>query len=234
MIRNLKVMGLVLSAFFAMSALGASAASAAKITINGGVATTLTGTDTVGQKSVLQFNANQTLRCHGHYDVGKQTTFAQTTGSHPPVENGAETVTVVPTFSGCEVFLNGSLVGPATVTNEGCDLDVTSGVLSGGKAPGSASLKCPTGKSVIIHVYTNSTHATNICTYTFGEAGNTNKTGGFIQNGEAGTLTLGGKVEGIKASRTGLLCGGTAETTTASLEGHIIVSSTSGAALSIS
>jgi hypothetical protein len=233
MIRNLKVMGLVLGAFFAMSALGASAASAAKITIAGGAATTLTGTDTVGQKSVLQFNANQTLQCHGHYDIGKVTTFAQT-GTHTGVENGNEAVTVVPTYSGCEAFLNGSLVGPATVTNEGCDFDITAGALSGGKANTSATLRCPTGKSIIVHVYTNSTHASNICTFTFGAAGNEGKTGGFLQNGEAGTLTLGGKSTGIKASRTGLLCGGTAETTTASLEAHVIISSTSGSALSLS
>jgi hypothetical protein len=234
MIRNLKVMGLVLGAFFAMSALGASAASAAKITIAGGVATTLTGTDTVGQKSVLQFNANQTFLCHGHYDIGKVTTFAQTTGSHPAVENGAETVTVVPTYSQCEAFLNGSLVGPATVTNEGCDFDIAAGVLSGGKAPTSSSLRCPTGKSVIVHVYTNSTHASNICTFTFGAAGNEGKTGAFLQNEAGGKLTLGGKTTGIKVSRTGLLCGGTAETTTASVEAHVIISSTSGAALSLS
>jgi hypothetical protein len=233
MIRNLKVMGLVLSAFFAMSALGASAASAAKITINGGAATTLTGTDTVGQKSVLQFNANQTFQCHGHYDIGKVTTFAQT-GIHTGVQNGAETVTVIPTFTGCETFLNGSLVGPATVTNEGCDFDITAGALSAGKANTSASLRCPTGKSVVVHTYTNSIHASNICTFTFGAAGNENKTGGFLQNGEAGTITLGGKTTGIKASRTGLLCGGTAETTSASVESHIIISSTSGAALSLS
>jgi hypothetical protein len=66
MIHNLKAMGLLLGAFFAMSVIGASAASANQVTIEGGSGS-LTGTDTVGENSVLKYNASQELRCHGHY-----------------------------------------------------------------------------------------------------------------------------------------------------------------------
>jgi hypothetical protein len=224
MIRNLKILGLALGVVFAMSAMLASAAFAGKVTAP--ESATLTGTDTIGQKSVLTYNANQELKCHGHYHIGPVTTFAETGGveTHGETSFPAEEITVAPTYTGCEAYINGTKLGTATVTMSGCDFDLVLGAVSGGSGPVTASLTCPSGQSVIVHVYTNEAHTTNVCTYTFGETGNKNRTGSSLSAPGAGELTLGGTTTGISASRTGILCGGTGSTTTASLTAHAMIS----------
>jgi hypothetical protein len=224
MIRNLKILGLALGAVFAMSAMLASAASAGAVT--GSESVTLTGTDTVGQKTILRYNANQEWKCHVHYDIGPVTTYAETGGveSHGTTPLPAEELTVTPTYSGCEAYINGTKLGTATVTMNGCDYDLAIG--SAGAIV--TSLRCPTGQSVVMHVYTNEAHTTNVCTYTFGETGNQNRTGATLSEAGGGELTLGGTTGGISASRTGILCGGTGSTTTASLTSHVIISGKDG------
>jgi hypothetical protein len=51
-------------------------------------------------------------------------------------------------------------------------------------------------------------------------------TGGFVENLAGGKITLGGTVGGIKATKTGILCGGTAETNSAEVHGDAVVSGT--------
>lgn len=225
MIRNLKILGLALGAVFAMSAMLASAASAGQIT-GASSPVKLAGASTVGEKGVLTYNASQELVCDEIYHFGRRTTFAETGGSetHAPVPLPISEVTFVITYSGCEARINGAKVGTATVTMNGCDYD---GLISSGiTLPYGTSLRCPSGHKFVVHVYSNESHTTNICTYELGETGNQNRAGAFLQEAGEGKLTLGGTTTGISVSRTGILCGGTGSTTTATFSRHVIISGT--------
>jgi hypothetical protein len=86
------------------------------------------------------------------------------------------------------------------------------------------SVNCSTGTEIIVHVYTNASHSTNICTFTVDEATNQEEKGAFVKNIAEGDLTLGGTVNGLHVVRTGFLCGGTSTTNEASLELHGVLS----------
>jgi hypothetical protein len=233
MIRNLKVLGLALVAVFAMSAMAASSALAVEetqgvITSDGPVK--LTGTDTVGEPSVLKFNATQSLECHGHYDVGN-------VGVTPhgfinlTAPNSVTSVTVAPTYTNCFGIV-GATKAPATVTMNGCDYVIKIGTTNGvaGQYAGTADLVCPGVAKVEVHLYNNAEHKTSICTFTFGAQ--TNKGGLFGQNEAGGKITLGGTATGIKATRdASVLCGKEETLETATLKAHIIVSGTNEAGL---
>lgn len=225
MIRNLKVLGLALVAVFAMSALAASAASAAeqgKITSDGPFK--LDGTDVV--KSVLTYNETQKLECTGTY------TGEKVGGGF--LASGETTATVKPVYTAC-VGKIGELNAPATVTMNGCDYVLHVGnTLAAGKWGGTADVVCsPSTDQIEVHIYSNAEHTSSICTYKF--AAQTGKTGAFVTN-IAGGITLGGTVEGVSASRTGILCGGTQSINTAKLDIDSSVTGTNneGAATGIS
>jgi hypothetical protein len=227
MIRNLKVLGLALAAVFAMSLAVASAASATG-TITGSPSTVkATATDTLGEKSTLKFNANQEITCHGHYYIGN------VDETEEPEEHGwldlpATEITVTPEYENCTPFVNGSKVGFATVTMNGCDFDIAIGATTedetGHHWATTSQLTCPENKVAEIHVYSNEAHTTTICTYKF--KAQKEKVAAIVRNVGDGTITLGGTVEGITAEREGILCGGKAETSTATLDIHAIASAT--------
>jgi hypothetical protein len=206
MIRNLKALGLALVAVFAMSAVVASAASAAipSLTAASGPVT-LSGSDTAGTKSTLTAFGLKT-ECTGSYTAHKYNVTPREF-----IPSGATTITVTPVYTNCVGVIGGTST-PATVTMNGCDyvLHVGNTVAGVEKYGGTTDVVCPESQQIEVHVYTNSTHATTICTVKV--PGQTGLVGGTVQN-NAGNLKLGGPITGIRSTKTGILCGGTAETT---------------------
>ena len=155
MSRNLKALGMSLMAVLALSAVVASAAQANKVTAAKYTAT-LTGKDTgkkVGEYARLTIgNGARFVECE---EANLTATLKE-----------AETViTTTPTYNKC--FANGLTTVPATVTMNECDfvLEATS------KTSARASVKCPAGKQIQVHVYeSKATHESNtsLCTYDIG------------------------------------------------------------------
>ncbi len=217
MIRNLKALGLALAVVLATSATVASAASAAgQLTSDGPVK--LTGTSAGGAATAFGFK----VECHEHATVGAvgETPHGFLT---PPVS----AFTVQTQSTNCVATI-GATVAPATVTANGCDGVTKIGeTISAGKWGGTGEIVCPESKQIEIHAYTNSAHTSTICTVKIpSQAG---LTGGSVENIAGGKITLGGTIKGIKATKTGILCGGTAETNSAEVHGDAVVSATNKA-----
>jgi hypothetical protein len=215
MIRNLKVLGLALVAVFAMSAMVASSASAqihkGWLTSDGPVK--LTGTE---NPATLTAFGNQKVECQAHYDIGN---VGET--PHGLILPPATEFTIKPTYSGCSATI-GASKAPATVTTNKCDFVVKIGeTMEVGKWATTAKVVCENaGEAIEVHAYSSETHASTICTVKV--PAQEGLTGGFMTNVEEKgqwTTTLGGTFAKITATRTGILCGGTAETKTA--EQHV-------------
>jgi hypothetical protein len=217
MIRNLKAMGLALAVVLATSATVASAASAAgQLTSDGPVK--LTGTSAGGAATAFGFK----VECHEHATVGAvgETPHGFLT---PPVS-----AFTVQTLSTNCVATIGATVASATVTTNGCDGVTKIGeTISAGKWGGTGEIVCPESKQIEIHAYTNSAHTSSICTVKIPPQ--TGLTGGSVENIAGGKITLGGTIKGVKATKTGVLCGGTAETNSAEVHGDAVVSGTNKA-----
>jgi hypothetical protein len=218
MIRNLRYLGTMLVAVLAMSSVAASMAMAeGALTSTGRVK--LTGTTASGVATAFGLK----LECHEHANAGKvnETPHGFVT---PPLTS----FTVQSQSSGCVATI-GETKAPATVTTNGCDgtTEITK-TISAGVWGGTSSIVCPVGKEIEIHAYTNSTHASTICTVKI--PAQTGLTGGSAKNIANGDITLSGPGGGIKATKTGILCGGTAETNSAEVHGDAVVSGTNEAA----
>jgi hypothetical protein len=229
MIRNLKVLGLALMAVFAMSVVVASAASASTkgwLTSDGPV--TLTGTDTVGEKSKLTGFENLEVACHGHYDIGTQNNPNSYDEFFDVSETTVTVLTVKPTYDPktCTGKI-GATSAPVTVTMNECDYALHLGET---KEPGvykiTADVECPDTKEIEVHAYSSTSHATTICTVKVPEqTGLDGATASTAVDPEGNhTITLQGPITGITASKTGILCGGTAHTEKAELDIHAILS----------
>jgi hypothetical protein len=109
MTRKFKALGLAFIAVVAMSAIGASAAEAVPQFTCSTYPCTATGANTKGSE-VFTTEAGK-VECDSHFLV--ESFNAKATDLHGP----ASTVTVTPTYTGCEAF--GFL--SATVTTTGCD-----------------------------------------------------------------------------------------------------------------
>jgi len=222
MIRNLKVLGLCLVAVFAMSSMVASAASAGELTSDGKVK--LSATE---NPAVLTAIAGQKVECHAVYTIGKVDVTP-----HPEFMTlPASTFTISPDYSNC-VSVIGELKAPSTVTMNGCDFVLHIGTLSGGSYGGTADIVCEAGKEIEVHAYSSAAHSSTVCTYKI--PAQTGLTGGTVKN-NAGKIEINGPVNGIKATRTGILCGGNAETKEAKQDIGAVVSGTNeaGAATNI-
>jgi hypothetical protein len=218
MIRNLKTLGLVVAAVFAITAVSASAALASpgELTSDGPVK--LTGTTTSGIARAFGL----TLICHEHATVG-----AVNETPHGFVTPPLSTFTVQTESTGCVATI-GATEAPATVTNNGCDGVTHLGeTISANKWGGTVDIVCPEGKQIEIHAYTSASHASTICTVKI--PAQTGLTGGFAENLGEGKIGLSGFGGGIKATKTGILCGGTAETNSAEVTGTAVVSGTNEA-----
>jgi hypothetical protein len=190
MIRNLKVLGLVLGAVFAFSAAAASTASAVD---------TLT---TAGQQ-----NAIITATSHDHkFEITSTKTQVKCTTSvfSATAKNGASTITVEPTYFGTEKTTpahaanedcNASAPASwAIVDMNGCDYELTGHTT--GKGVGTDAtvwVKCPVGKEITI--------TTNVgCTIHIHEQTPTEGGVTYINETDAG----GKKVVKIKVTATGI------------------------------
>lgn len=151
MIRNLKALGLALSAVFVLGAFSASSAMGATETVASFVAAeypvTYTGTQD-GPNHTLTFPGGLgVLTCtSSHFD---------SVGSY----KGATTfVTVTPTYSGCNTVFGMDVENPTTVTHNGCIYSFTvheevPGTM-GDEWKGDVDLECPVGiKGIEVHVW---------------------------------------------------------------------------------
>jgi hypothetical protein len=163
MTRNIKALGLVLTAIFAMSALGASAASAQNVLTSDGPFTLDMYETGVGQNATTMFG--EKIECQGTIYTGH--TYNVT--PHMPIQGGASTITVTPHYNNanCTAF-----PGPrkATITMNGCDFVFHIGDTIGfDQYALSADIVCPVGQKIEKHVYVGpNDEAATWCTYTIG------------------------------------------------------------------
>jgi hypothetical protein len=218
MIRNLRYLGTMLVAVFAMSSAIASAAIAetGKLTSDGPVK--LTGTTTSGIAKAFGF----TLVCHEHAIVG-----AVNETPHGFVTPPLSTFTVQTESTGCVATI-GAIEAPSTVVTNGCDGVTHLGeTIAANKWGGTVDIVCPVGKQIEINSYTNASHTSLICKIKI--PAQSGLTGGSAENLGEGKIGLNGFGGGIKATKTGILCGGNAETNSAEVTGTAVVSGTNEA-----
>ena len=206
-IRNLKVLGLALVAVLAMSAVAASAASAvSQLT---GSATKVHATDPSARFTLASENY---VTCHATYTVGNINS-TKTAGVHNTLVLPASSLTIAPDYTKCHAKTKeNNELGPATVTMNGCDRELTFGSTIGpDQFAVSVDIVCPAGKVIEIHVYSAANHATNICTTTIGPQ--TGLTGLTATNTTKApnTVVLSGTITKIKYTRHNILCGGSPE-----------------------
>lgn len=123
MIHKLKILALALVAISAMTAIGASFASAQQGTLTSDGPVTLTGTET-GENTNLLTAFGLTVKCPGSsysgHKVGSTTAF---------IPSGSTTATLTPKYVNC---VSGAF--PMTVDMNGCDYVVHLGETTGGVA----------------------------------------------------------------------------------------------------
>jgi hypothetical protein len=226
MTRNLKVLGLALAAVFAMSGTAASAATPGEFTSDGKVTVTGAGVET------FTLFPGQPITCTtSHHTVMPQNT---TPWGFFSAGAGITTLTDQSHYVGCTAILTPVKV-PSTVTTNSCDFVWHIGETIAATTEFAATLDivCIGTDGIEIHLYEKEPHVTSICTYKIPQQ--TGLTGATVKN-NAGKIEIKGNVAGIKASRSGILCGGTKETNEATQAVNITASGTNeaGAATSIS
>ncbi len=171
---NLKVLGLALVASLVMGAMGASSASAGTALVTGGP--TVLGHDASDD---VEFTGELGVKCGA--------------ATYPGTAEGS-TISVGLSFSGC--LAAGAL--PTTITDNGCEYEITMGNLSGHSAPAGAALVCPgVEKEVVIHTYTDGGHNVSNCTIEIPEQGNLDSDL-TVTDQTNGHLRIHGTVEGIE------------------------------------
>jgi hypothetical protein len=224
MISKSKAFGTILMVALVMSGLAASTASAGAMTSTG--KTRLTGEDTHVKLTAFGL----AVECPIRYDMGNANETP-----HGLVSSGATTFTMQPTFLlTCASYIGETLL-PTTVTMNGCDfvVHIGSALGVGFWYKATTDIVCPAGKEIELHAYTNVAHATTVCTVKVpAQTGLGNGTLEVFGN----VLELKGPIKGIKATKTGILCGGTAETSSGEQDITAVISGTNeaGAATAIS
>jgi hypothetical protein len=208
MTRNLKVLGLALMAVFALSAVAASAASAeGVITSDGSV--TLKGTEiAAGPNKLEAFGA--TVECPGSTYTGHKINVTP----HELIPNGANAVTINPTYINCHEGSN-----PITVDMNGCDYGFHGATrVSTGTYSILADVVCPTGASIEV--------TGGFCTVKIGAQ--TNKAGFHLTDTGSGTsndLDLTGSITTLHATA----CGGLLSTNEAKESNNVTIKGFNGA-----
>ncbi|HYJ21922.1 MAG TPA: hypothetical protein VEW07_07865 [Solirubrobacterales bacterium] len=222
-----KAIGLALIAVLALSAFSATAAQGAEVTA-GAYPATLTGKDVKTKHGEL---ARLTIGNGARYVECESASLSATLAGPA----GQTEVSVSPSYAGC--FSNGLTAVPATVTVNGCTFKLHATT----KTEGQATVVCPEGKQIEVHVYENHTkHTENkpICTYDIAAQGP-------ITGAKLGVINSGAANEGISVNLAELakfnvtstmgplsVCGvnGTSghAATTGSLRGEYHVTGTSG------
>jgi hypothetical protein len=240
MVRNLKVLGIALVAIFAMSTMVASAALAqGKLTTEGGVAVTLTGSETGVQTNRLTMFGIP-FACEGSTYTGKKTLITAETEAgktHELLPNLSTTATITPNYNQpkCALTVGGSNF-PATVTMNGCDYNIQIGATTGEQTETKTTfglttdIVCPKEKDIQIELWEfgDTKHeVASWCMFTIKPQ--TGLKGAHVSSTRKATpkddLDLDGKVEGITVSRSGtkpLLCP-TSEEKAASLDLDVTV-----------
>jgi hypothetical protein len=220
--RKFKALALALAAIFALSGIMASVAMAegeGTITSDGRVS--LVGTNVAGTETTFRAFGMET-QCTIKYTIGnlKETPHKFVT---PPVAR----VTVKADTIKCKSKIGESTGLPTTVTGNKCDFTRVFPLLKPGKWKMKSSIGCEAAESIEFHVYSSSAHTTSICTVKVPPQENLE--GGTAENISGGKITFGGTFTGIKATKTGILCGGTAETSSGEEEADVEVSGTNEA-----
>lgn len=194
MIRNLKVLGLALTAVLAVGAVMAASASAklGHLTEANGAHVSVFGhgSDT-GEGDAFHALGNEVTCTTDTFTVGK-VNGTKPAGVHEALTLPAASATVTAHYSGCKLGAE-----TATVTMNGCDYVFHF-------TTGKTDLVCPAGKVVEIHRYSsaaNHTAGTSNCTTTvFPENGLGTVT---YTNTPAGDITIDGTVTGVNAQSHG-------------------------------
>jgi hypothetical protein len=226
MIRNLKALGLALVTISATSAIVSSAASAqtqGKLTTEGGVAVTLTGTETgVEANRVTAFGLSP--QCPGSTYTGKKRlTTAETEAGkkHELLPNLSTSATIIPSYNQLKCITPiGGVNFPLTVTMNGCDYDLQIGETTGEQSATKKTFRlttdivCPTGKSIEMEIWEvgqNHLITAPWCTLKF--PAQSGLKGAHVTSTPIAMprddIDLDGAIEGIKITRSGskpLLC----------------------------
>jgi hypothetical protein len=200
MIRNLKTLGLAITALFAVSAMVASTAAAqqGKLTSDGPF--TLTGAETgVGANSLTAFGLK--LECPGSSYTGHK--YNET--PHKFIASGSTTVTVTPHFNQAKcVATPGNF--PFTIDLNGCDYVTHLGATTGGVAGTYAltfDIVCPAGQEITTTTFTNETALTENKPYCVMHIPpQTGLSGAHTTDTANGFVDTTGPVKGIKVTRT--------------------------------
>lgn len=209
MIRNLKVLGIVLGALSVVSAMVASAASAqTKLTSDGPV--TLETFETGSEKANALTAFGFRTECPGSTMTGRKYNVTP----HGLISSGETTATLTPHYVNCKSIVGG-LGLPTTFTMNGCDY-----VLHLGAAGAlTFDIICPAGKEITVTIWTNATDhanaATPMCIFHVKEQ--KGLAGTVAENGAGGTVPITGTLKNINVTKTNithaLLCPGATTTT---------------------
>lgn len=204
--RKFKALALALAAVFAFSAIAASTAMAENGTLTADGPVTLTGEDMSGTETTLTA-LGLTVACTTKYTMGE---LKQT--PHKDVKAPTSKITVLRDVK-C-TLKSGMSVLSATVTSNKCDFERRFLLREGesNKWEMASDVVCENAEPIEIHAYSDAKHTTSICTIKI--PAQTGLTGGFVENMSGGKIKMGGPITGIKVSKTGILCGGSAETST--------------------
>jgi hypothetical protein len=197
--RNLKALGLVLVAVFAMGAIAASAASAAQFH---STATNTTITRSANATQAFQYEtAGQTVECSTVGGSGEAT--SQTTAE----------LTFKPTYSGCVV--SGIAFSSAQVSMNNCDYLFT---ITAGDTQGHVHIGCTESSQITITV---KVFGVSVCTLHIGKQ----SPGGTLQYANSGStkINVNPGVTGISGTRQGSSECGEATSTTGSYTGQVQV-----------
>jgi hypothetical protein len=165
MIRNLKVLGLALTALFAFSAVAASGASAqGRLTAPEPV--TLKGTETGLATDNALTSFGGTTHCPGSTITGHKIT----TTPHALIPSGATEVTLTPHYVNCTTVDSGGNTFSTTVDMNGCDYRGKVLGSTVGPTPNAWGLDiqitCPAGRHIQVTLFSSASHALRVCTIT--------------------------------------------------------------------
>jgi hypothetical protein len=163
MIRNLKVMGIALVAVFALSAVVASAASAALgvLTSSGPVTLKSTETGAAGSNAFTAFGGK--TECPGTVLTGHK--FNK---SSEPIEPGANSFTITPDYGPCKTTLGSLENAPTTIDMGTCDFSFQIGETTGGVSGtyGVIGKEVCSSGHIQVTIFSSSAHSLRLCTLT--------------------------------------------------------------------
>ncbi|HET8862856.1 MAG TPA: hypothetical protein VFM94_06375 [Solirubrobacterales bacterium] len=218
MIRNLKVLELVLVAILAASAMTASAVSAQQgvLTSDGPVLLDMLETGGVGANAITMFGGK--FECPESIYTGNR--YDRT--PHEIIPSGATTITITPHYNikKCVLQIGGSNL-PFTVDMNQCDFVLYIGTaIAQHTYLVTTDIACPAGKGIELTTFSSSAHAIKTCTITI--TGQFNLTGPHITSTTATDHPdISGSFKNLTIHQSGLC--GTKTTNTAEIDIDVTV-----------